>query len=107
MKVRALTTFGGANDKGRYHVSAGDEFELPEHGADWIRAGLVEPVETAMMAPAEGRKAEPQPVTEVKGIGPATAEELAELGIKTVADLAAADVPEEYARFQEAARGML
>jgi len=40
MRVRALTTFGGNG----IHISAGDEFELPE-GVDWLRAGLVEAME--------------------------------------------------------------
>jgi hypothetical protein len=70
MKVRALTTFGGANKTGRIHVSAGDVFELPD-GVDWLKAGLVElvdepleretataePVENAAMPKTRRRKA--------------------------------------------------
>lgn len=45
------------------------------------------------------------PVTVIDGIGPATAKELAALGIETVADLAAHDdLTGRLATFQEAAR---
>lgn len=106
MKVRALTTFGGHDGKTHTHHSKGEVFELPD-GVDWLRAGLVEPIETAMMAQPTGRARKPLPVTAVKGIGPATATQLAELGVRTVADLAAADLGAGWAEFQEAAREML
>ncbi|HET6398529.1 MAG TPA: 50S ribosomal protein L31e [Candidatus Thermoplasmatota archaeon] len=47
--------------------------------------------------PEEGEATGPgaeRPVTDVKGVGPATAEKLAKAGVESVADLAAADVAE-------------
>ena len=44
-------------------------------------------------------------VTAIAGIGPKTARALADLGIETVPELAAAeDLPDELARWQESAR---
>lgn len=108
MKVRAVKSFGGSTADGRYHVSAGDEFELPA-GVDWLRAGLVVPVETAAVAGGKPRETAPgnEPVTAISGIGPKTAADLRKLGVETVADLAAAEVPDVYADFQAAARRKL
>lgn len=56
MRVKAVKSFGGVTSEGRYHISEGEEFELPE-GVDWLRAGLVVPVkaavETAAIEPPE------------------------------------------------------
>jgi hypothetical protein len=50
MRVRALQPFSGMG----LSVSEGDEFELPD-GADWLRAGLVEPVESEVETATEKR----------------------------------------------------
>lgn len=58
MKVRAIRSFVGKGPDGiKYRHEEGNIFELPE-GSDWIRAGLVVPVEdegpeTAATQPAE------------------------------------------------------
>lgn len=101
MWVRALKSFGGVTATGSFHVSQGSVFELPE-GADWLRAGLVEKAdgpagaESAMMPTARTKpvgKGE-MAVSEVPGIGYNYASALADIGIGTIAALAAAD--EEY-----------
>ena len=102
MKVKALRTFA---DSTQGVIHEGDVVEMPE-GADWVKAGLVE---TAAVKGGEPRDASVglQPVTEVHGVGPVTAEELAEYGVETIAGLASASLPDEYAEFQEKAREML
>ena len=83
---------------------------MPE-GADWLRGGLVQAIavvedgEKAVLPEPEARSSEPEPVTVIDGIGPKTAQALAELGIETVAELASAeDLPVELERWQVAAR---
>lgn len=56
MKVRALTSFSDVQGS----HSPGDVFELPE-GADWLRAGFVEPAEKA--AKPARKKAAPKKAT--------------------------------------------
>lgn len=58
MKVKALVSFAG--EAGTH--AAGDEFELPE-GVDWLRAGLVAPVEPE---PEPEASAEPKPARKKK-----------------------------------------
>ena len=102
MKVKALKSFAD----GRYGViHKGSEVEMPDD-ADWVDAGLVE---TAAVKGGEPRDTSTgrQPVTAVHGIGPATAAELEEYGVETVADLAAADLPEDYDEWRAAAQEML
>ena len=41
--VRAIVPFVGVVSGSVYHVTSGEEFELPD-GADWIGAGFVVPV---------------------------------------------------------------
>src|SRR5688572_13452983 len=78
------------------------EVTLPESTATGsIRETLQERREKAAEAPVlkapepvegeEGAEGRDRPVTDVKGIGPATAEKLENAGIKTLADLAEAD----------------
>ena len=43
MKVKVLIGFVSTIEGIKYRVQAGDELELPK-GADWVKAGLVEPV---------------------------------------------------------------
>lgn len=117
MRVRAIKSFGGVTAEGRFHVSAGQELDLPD-GADWLRAGLVEPVETAAVASGKPRVTKTRPATDVPGIGDSYAEALAELGIESAADVATMD-PARVAsavdgvgmataqRWQQAAREML
>ncbi|MFW6069660.1 MAG: helix-hairpin-helix domain-containing protein [bacterium] len=134
MRVIALRSFA-ARVAGKLHTGrAGVEMEMPE-GADWLDAGLVAAVDqpetgtkkepaprkAAVDPPETATKPEPaprkpgaedspgeQPATAVKGIGQKTAETLAEHGVETVADLAAAeDLPEDFAEWQVAAQEML
>lgn len=111
MRVRAVvsfvSTFGGRN----YKANRGDVLEMPA-GADWLSSGLVQVVaedgETAVLPAARARSEAAEPVTAIAGIGPKTAEALAALGVETVAQLAAAEgLPDELARWQEAAREYL
>lgn len=98
MLVRALKSFGGRGPWGSIHVSDGDVFELP-HGADWLRAGLVEiydpetmaAPESAMLPPPEPKwkRTGQRSVQDIDGIGQATADALLAMGIRTIADLAA------------------
>jgi len=106
MKVQAIKSFSSVTDTGRQHYAAGAVFELPE-GVDWLRAGLVKPAgeavgsstasmeatETAVSPAqqAQPRSRETVPVTAVSGIGAATAETLAQMGVETVPQLLAAD----------------
>jgi len=56
MKVIAIKSFVGTDGNGKKHrIQSGDELELPP-GTDWLKAGLVEPVEGAP-APARRTKA--------------------------------------------------
>lgn len=43
MQVKALKSFGAVINNNFLSVAEGDVVELPE-GADWVRAGLVEPI---------------------------------------------------------------
>ena len=65
-----------------------------EHTDDPTRAA--EPAEAASTGEEEVESVDGEPVTVLKGIGPAYADRLEDAGIESVADLAAAD-PEELA----------
>jgi hypothetical protein len=56
LRVKALKSFGARVGGENYHVSLGQELDLPA-GADWLKAGLVAPVgvstETAALQPPE------------------------------------------------------
>ncbi len=52
MKVRCVRSFAALVGKKRYTISEGASFTLPD-GVDWIKAGLVVPVETATAEPVE------------------------------------------------------
>jgi predicted flap endonuclease-1-like 5' DNA nuclease len=110
MRVKALQNFVSLYGGTIRVVNRDAEIDMPD-GADWLRAGLVQAIavvedgETAVMPEPEPRRVEVEPVTAISGIGPKTARALADLGIETVPDLAAAEeLPGELARWQESAR---
>lgn len=88
MRYKVVRSFSGTLHG---HYSEGQILdELPE-GVDWLKAGLVTPVESAMMSPPKAKGGKALPVTRVMGTKDYKAD-LSALGIQTAADLAAADV---------------
>jgi hypothetical protein len=74
-------------------VSAGmgEVIEVPENLTDWEQAGLMRPVESAMMEAARPRARSGATIAKVGG-AVAYADQLGALGIANLADLAAAPV---------------
>lgn len=101
MKVKMTRNVGV---RGR-HYRAGEVADIAATDAKT----LVTMGKAQMLAPPEPRGDEGgEPVTAVDGIGPKTAGELAEHGVETVADLAAAEgLPEDLAKWKEPARELI
>lgn len=98
------------------HYKAGETADLrPTDAKTLIQMGKAEAVETAAVEAGPENAAlpqpearQPEPVTAIDGVGPATAEDLAHFGVETVADLATAEgLPDDLAKWQDAAREML
>lgn len=115
MRVEVLKSFQGQIDGRRYGGGMGDVIDIPE-GTDWIRAGFVRPVESAMMSPAKPKGGGTMTLAG-RGIVKGYEDELAALGITTVPDLAVASIatltqitgvgPVTAKRWRNAARELL
>lgn len=87
----------------------------PTDAKTLIQMGKAKVIETATVeagpenaALPEPEARQPEPVTAIDGVGPATAEDLEHFGIKTIQELASAEeLPEDLAKWQAAAREML
>lgn len=110
MRIRAKKSFTARYQGQTYRASAGDELEVPDKLGVTLTAfvEVLDGAQKAVRPQAKGVTSLAQPVTVIEGIGPKTAQALAELGIETTPQLAAAeDLPEEFARFQDVAQQLM